>query len=154
MLETWTSRGRGTASETWEKVGQEDRTRMMPPAGANTTRAQWRSTRFATELESRLTGPSIQGRLVTRNLHRLNRTEYATRFAISSRSTSTLTRCAHRRLEPGFDNLAEALAVSRRSSGLRLGGGMKISRLAVGDRTLAPSQTTFAPPSGIAQDRT
>src|SRR5688572_19508994 len=30
---------------------------------------------------------------------------------------------------------------------------MKISRLAVGDRTVAPSQTTFAPPSGLAQDR-
>jgi hypothetical protein len=30
---------------------------------------------------------------------------------------------------------------------------MKISRLAVGDKTLAPSQTTFAPPSGLAQDR-
>ena len=30
---------------------------------------------------------------------------------------------------------------------------MKISRLAVGDRTLAPSQTTFAPPAGLAQDR-
>jgi hypothetical protein len=30
---------------------------------------------------------------------------------------------------------------------------MKISRLAVGDRTLAPLQTTFAPPAGLAQDR-
>jgi hypothetical protein len=30
---------------------------------------------------------------------------------------------------------------------------MKISRLAVGDRALAPTQTTFAPPSGLAQDR-
>jgi hypothetical protein len=30
---------------------------------------------------------------------------------------------------------------------------MKISRLAVGDKTLAPSQTTFAPRQDFAQDR-
>ena len=34
-----------------------------------------------------------------------------------------------------------------------MSAAMKISRLAVGDRTMAPTQITFAPPPGLAQDR-
>ena len=53
----------------------------------------------------------------------------------------------------GFDNLAEALAVSPSLIQGYVSAAMKISRLAVGDKTMAPSQVTFTPPPGLAQDR-
>jgi len=144
----------GPASETWEKVVKKIRTGMMPPSGAKRPERSALD-RFASELESRLDkAVDPNAALVTPALHRLNRTEYANAI----RDLLTLDIDVNTLLpadgsSQGFDNLAEALAVSPSLIQGYVSAAMKISRLAVGDRTLAPSQTTFAPPSGLAQDR-
>jgi len=144
----------GPASETWEKVVKKIRTGMMPPSGAKRPE-RTALDRFASELETRLDkAVDPNAALVTPALHRLNRTEYANAI----RDLLTLDIDVNTLLpadgsSQGFDNLAEALAVSPSLIQGYVSAAMKISRLAVGDKTLAPSQTTFAPPAGLAQDR-
>jgi mono/diheme cytochrome c family protein len=144
----------GPAAETWEKVVKKIRTGMMPPSGA---RRPERSAldRFAAELESRLDrAADPTAALVTPALHRLNRTEYANAIRdLLALDIDVNTLLPADGSSQGFDNLAEALAVSPTLIQGYVSAAMKISRLAVGDRTLAPSQTTFAPPPGLAQDR-
>ena len=53
----------------------------------------------------------------------------------------------------GFDNIADALSVSPSLIQGYVSAAMKISRQAVGDRTLAPSQITYSAPGRLAQDR-
>ena len=144
----------GPAAETWEKVVKKIRTGMMPPSGS---RRPERSAldRFAAELETRLdraVDPSAS--LVTPALHRLNRTEYANAIRdLLAIDIDVNTLLPADGSSQGFDNLAEALAVSPSLIQGYVSAAMKISRLAVGDKTMAPSQTTFAPPAGLAQDR-
>jgi hypothetical protein len=144
----------GPASETWEKVVKKIRTGMMPPSGAKRPE-RTALDRFASELETRLdkaVDPSAA--LVTPALHRLNRTEYANAIRdLLALDINVNTLLPADGSSQGFDNLAEALAVSPSLIQGYVSAAMKISRLAVGDKTLAPSQTTFAPPSGLAQDR-
>jgi hypothetical protein len=144
----------GPASATWEKVVKKIRTGMMPPSGA---RRPERSVldKFAAELESRLDrAASPSAPLVTPALHRLNRTEYANAIRdLLALDINVNTLLPADGSSEGFDNLADALAVSPSLIQGYVSAAMKISRLAVGDRSLAPSQTTFAPPPGLAQDR-
>ena len=92
--------------------------------------------------------------LATPALHRLNRTEYANAIRdLLALDVNVNTLLPADGSSQGFDNLAEALAVSPSLIQGYVSAAMKISRLAVGDRSLAPTQTTFAPPSGLAQDR-
>ena len=144
----------GPASETWEKVVKKIRTGMMPPSGAKRPE-RVALDRFAAELESRLdksVDPSAA--LVTPALHRLNRTEYANAIRdLLALDINVNTLLPADGSSQGFDNLAEALAVSPSLIQGYVSAAMKISRLAVGDQTLAPLQTTFAPPAGLAQDR-
>jgi mono/diheme cytochrome c family protein len=144
----------GPAAETWEKVVKKIRTGMMPPSGAKRPERAALD-RFAVALESRLdraADPSAA--LVTPALHRLNRTEYANAIRdLLALDINVNTLLPADGSSQGFDNLAEALAVSPSLIQGYVSAAMKISRLAVGDRTLAPSQTTFAPPPGLAQDR-
>jgi hypothetical protein len=144
----------GPAAETWEKVVKKIRTGMMPPSGA---RRPERNTldRFATELETRLDrAVDPTAALATPALHRLNRTEYANAIRdLLGLDINVNTLLPADGSSQGFDNLAEALAVSPSLIQGYVSAAMKISRLAVGDKTLAPSQTTFAPPPGLAQDR-
>jgi hypothetical protein len=144
----------GPASDTWEKVVKKIRTGMMPPSGS---RRPERSAldRFATELETRLDkAADPRAALITPALHRLNRTEYANAVRdLLALDINVNTLLPADGSSQGFDNLAEALAVSPSLIQGYVSAAMKISRLAVGDRMLAPSQTTFAPPSGLAQDR-
>jgi mono/diheme cytochrome c family protein len=144
----------GPASETWEKVVKKIRTGMMPPSGAKRPERNALD-RFATELESRLDkAVDPNAALVTPALHRLNRTEYANAIRdLLALDIDVNTLLPADGSSQGFDNLAEALAVSPSLVQGYVSAAMKISRLAVGDRTLAPSQTTFAPPPGLAQDR-
>jgi mono/diheme cytochrome c family protein len=144
----------GPGAETWEKVVKKIRTGMMPPSGA---RRPDRAVldKFASELETRLDrAVDPVAALVTPALHRLNRTEYANAIRdLLALDISVNTLLPADGSSQGFDNLAEALAVSPSLIQGYVSAAMKISRLAVGDRTLAPSQTTFAPPPGLAQDR-
>jgi mono/diheme cytochrome c family protein len=144
----------GPAAETWEKVVKKIRTGMMPPSGAKRPERAALD-RFAGELESRLdraVDPSAA--LVTPALHRLNRTEYANAIRdLLALDVNVNTLLPADGSSQGFDNLAEALAVSPSLIQGYVSAAMKISRWAVGDRSQPPSQTTFAPPAGLAQDR-
>jgi uncharacterized protein DUF1592/uncharacterized protein DUF1588/uncharacterized protein DUF1585/uncharacterized protein DUF1587/uncharacterized protein DUF1595/cytochrome c len=140
--------------ETWEKVVRKIRTGMMPPSGAK------RPDRgvldgFTGELEARLDRAADPlAPLATPALHRLNRTEYANAIRdLLALDVDVNTLLPADGSSQGFDNLAEALAASPALIQGYVSAAMKISRLAVGDRTLAPSQTTFSPPPGLAQDR-
>jgi hypothetical protein len=127
---------------------------MMPPSGAKRPERSALD-HFAAEVESRLDkAVDPNAALVTPALHRLNRTEYANAIRdLLGLDINVNTLLPADGSSQGFDNLAEALAVSPSLIQGYVSAAMKISRLAVGDRTLAPLQTTFAPPAGLAQDR-
>ena len=144
----------GPHAETWEKVVRKVRTGMMPPSGARRPeRAELDA--FAAAHEARLDAAADPAAsLATPALHRLNRTEYASAI----RDLLALDVDVETLLPPdgsseGFDNIAEALAISPSLVQGYVSAAMKISRLAVGDRSLAPSQITYAAPAGLAQDR-
>jgi hypothetical protein len=141
-------------AETWEKVVRKIKTGMMPPSGAP------RPVRdvldgFAFALETRLDrAADPNATLATPALHRLNRSEYANaiRDLLDLEVDVTPLLPADGSSE-GFDNLAEALSVSPSHIQGYVSAAMKISRLAVGDRAMAPAQVTYSAPSGLAQDR-
>jgi mono/diheme cytochrome c family protein len=144
----------GADADTWEKVVKKIRTGMMPPSGARRPEGGALD-QFATELESRLDrAVDVKAALVTPALHRLNRTEYGNAIRdLLALDVNVNTLLPADGSSEGFDNLAEALAVSPSLIQGYVSAAMKISRLAIGDRSLPPSQTTFAPPPGLAQDR-
>jgi mono/diheme cytochrome c family protein len=143
-----------TDAETWEKVVKKIRTGMMPPSGA---RRPERSVLdgFAAELETRLDrAVDANAALATPALHRLNRNEYANAIRdLLALDVDVSVLLPADGSSQGFDNLAEALAVSPALIQGYVSAAMKISRLAVGDKAMAPSQVTFNPAPGLAQDR-
>jgi mono/diheme cytochrome c family protein len=144
----------GPGAETWEKVVKKIRTGMMPPSGARRPERAALD-RFAGELESRLDkSVDANAALATPALHRLNRTEYANAIRdLLAMDINVNTLLPADGSSQGFDNLAEALAVSPSLVQAYVSAAMKISRLAVGDRSMPPSQTTLTPAPGLAQDR-
>jgi len=86
-------------------------------------------------------------------LHRLNRTEYANAvrdlLAIPVDATTLLPADDS---SAGFDNIASALSVSPALMQSYIAAAAKISRMAVGDSTISPGQTTYSVPRGVAQD--
>jgi hypothetical protein len=144
----------GADAETWEKVVRKIKTGLMPPSGARRPERAVLDT-FATRLEHTLDRAAVPGaNLASPALHRLNRTEYGNAirdlFALEVNVAPLLPADGS---GEGFDNIAAALSVSPSLIQGYVGAAMKISRLAVGDRTLVPSQTTYAAPPGLAQDR-
>jgi hypothetical protein len=138
----------------WEKVVRKVRTGMMPPSGARRPDRAALDT-FATDLEARLDRVAPAGAsLDAPSLHRLNRTEYANAIrdllALDVDVTTLLPADAS---SEGFDNIADALGVSPSLIESYVSAAMKISRRAVGDRTLSPTQVTYAVPGGLVQDR-
>jgi Protein of unknown function (DUF1592)/Protein of unknown function (DUF1588)/Protein of unknown function (DUF1587)/Protein of unknown function (DUF1595)/Protein of unknown function (DUF1585)/Planctomycete cytochrome C len=141
-------------AETWEKVVVKVRSGMMPPSGA---RRPERSAldAFAADLETRLDTAAAPGAgLDAPSMHRLNRTEYANAIrdllALDVDVSVLLPADAS---SDGFDNIADALSVSPSLIQGYVTAAMKISRRAVGDRTLTPTQITYPAPGGLAQDR-
>jgi len=144
----------GRDAETWERIVRKVRTGMMPPSGQpRPPRATLDA--FATELETRLdkaaaAAPNVGSPAV----HRLNRTEYANVIRdLLAIDVDVSTMLPSDDSNEGFDNMAEALGVSPTLIQGYVSAAMKISRRAVGDRTLTPSQTTFVAPSGLVQDK-
>ena len=126
----------------------------MPPSGApRPERATLDS--LAAQLETRLdraaAGAPNPG---TPALHRLNRTEYANAIrdllALEVDVTALLPSDDS---NEGFDNIADALSVSPTLIQGYVAAAMKISRLAVGDRTLVPTQTSYPAPPGLSQEQ-
>jgi mono/diheme cytochrome c family protein len=144
----------GPHAETWEKVVRKIKTGLMPPAGARRPdRAGLDG--FAAELERRLDrAVAPNANLSTPALHRLNRTEYANAIRdLLDLDIDVSTLLPGDGSSEGFDNLAEALSVSPSLIQGYVSAAMKISRLAVGDRTAAAQQLTFPSPPDLAQDQ-
>src|SRR5215471_4047443 len=139
---------------TWEKVVRKIKTGMMPPSGARRPERPALDA-FANEVEKRLDAAATRNpNPGTAALHRLNRTEYANVI----RDLLALDIDVAALLPPddatdGFDNIADALGTSPALIQGYVAAAMKISRRAVGDRTLIPSQVTYNAPGGLSQDR-
>ncbi|PYS43555.1 MAG: hypothetical protein DMG14_00495 [Acidobacteria bacterium] len=139
---------------TWEKVIRKIKTGMMPPSGARRPERNLLDA-FANEVEKRLDSAAARSpNPGAPALHRLNRTEYANVI----RDLLALDVDVTALLPPddatdGFDNIADALGTSPALIQGYVSAAMKISRRAVGDRTLIPSQVTYNAPGGFSQDR-
>ena len=139
--------------EVWEKVVRKLRAGMMPPAGARRPdRAAVAS--FAGKLEADLDRyAAAKPNPGAPALHRLNRTEYANAvrdlLALEIDATALLPADDS---SSGFDNNADSLGVSPALMERYLAAASKISRLAVGDATIAPSEKTYAVPNDLTQN--
>ena len=144
----------GPDAETWEKAVRKIRTGMMPPSGARRPERAALDA-FSSQLEASLDRAATPGAsLATPALHRLNRNEYANAIRdLLALEVDVATLLPADGSSEGFDNIAEALSVSPSLIQGYVSAAMKISRLAVGDRTLAPSQITYSAPGRYAQDR-
>ncbi len=143
----------GKDAETWERVVRKVRTGMMPPSGQpRPSRATLDA--FAGELENRLDkAASANSNPGAPAIHRLNRTEYANAVRdLLDLEFDVVNILPADDSNEGFDNIADALSVSPTLIQGYVSAAMKISRRAVGDRTLTPSQVTFTAPGGLKQD--
>jgi mono/diheme cytochrome c family protein len=140
-------------AQTWEKVIRKIKTGMMPPSGARRPERAVLD-EFATEIEKRIDSAAARNiNAGAAALHRLNRTEYANVI----RDLLAIDVDVAALLPPddateGFDNMADALGTSPALIQGYVAAAMKISRRAVGDRTLIPSQVTYAAPGGFSQN--
>ena len=154
VLETLDPNAVGPAAETWEKVVRKISTGMMPPAGARRPERAALDA-FASHLEAKLDrAVDPKANLTTPALHRLNRTEYKNAVRdLLDLDVDVATLLPNDGSSEGFDNIAEALSVSPSLIQGYVSAAMKISRLVVGDRTMAPQQIVYAAPPALAQDR-
>jgi hypothetical protein len=144
----------GKDAAAWEKVVRKIHTGMMPPSGARRPeRAVLDS--FASDLEGRLDKAVTAGaNLDAPALHRLNRTEYANAIRdLLALDVDVRTLLPADASSEGFDNIADALGVSPSLIESYVTAAMKISRRAVGDRTVTPAQITYPAPGGLVQDK-
>jgi mono/diheme cytochrome c family protein len=139
-------------AEVWEKAVRKLRTGMMPPAGKpRPERAVLDD--FASELATRIDAAgTLHPRPGAKSLHRLNRTEYANAirdilaFHVEVSSLLPADDAAE-----GFDNIADVLGVSPTLIQSYISAAMKISRAAVGDRSMAPTLVRYSAPPGLSQ---
>jgi hypothetical protein len=142
----------GDDAQAWERVVRKLRTGMMPPVGARRPdRAVLDS--FASELETRLDqAADLAPNPGAPALARLNRTEYANAVRdLLDLEIDVTTLLPGDESSQGFDNIAEALSVSPALAQGYVSSAMKISRLAVGDRAMLPSQIRYGV-AGLEQD--
>jgi cytochrome c551/c552 len=139
---------------TWEKVVVKVRSGMMPPSGARRPERAALDA-LAADLEARLDKAALPGAgLDAPAMHRLNRTEYANAVRdLLSLDVDVAVLRPPDASSDGFDNIADALSVSPSLIQGYVTAAMKISRRAIGDRTLTPTQVTYPAPGGLAQDR-
>jgi hypothetical protein len=138
----------------WERVVRKIRTGMMPPSGASRPERVVLDA-FASELETRLDrAAAVQPNPGTAALSRLNRTEYGNAVRdLLDLDVDVTVLLPGDESSHGFDNIADALGISPSLMQGYVSSAAKISRLAVGDRAMAPSQTTYRAPAGLVQDR-
>ena len=139
-------------AESWEKAIRKMRTGMMPPAGKpRPERAVLDA--FSGELATRLDSAGhTQPFPGTKSLHRLNRTEYANavRDVLGLQVDASNLLPADDSAE-GFDNIADVLGVSPTLIQSYVSAALKISRWAVGDRSMQPTMVRYVAPSGLSQ---
>jgi cytochrome c551/c552 len=142
----------GKDAASWEKVVRKVRSGMMPPGGApRPDRATLDA--FAAKLETELDraataspNPGFTG------LHRLNRTEYANAVRdLLSLEVDAATLLPADDSSEGFDNIADALAVSPALVERYAAAATKVSRMAVGNVLTSAYTTTYRVPGDLAQ---
>ena len=144
----------GRNPQVWERVVRKIRSGMMPPSGSRRPERPVLDA-FAIELESRLdrSAAAIPNPGAPA-LHRLNRTEYANSVRdLLALEVDVTTLLPSDDSNEGFDNIADALSVSPTLIQGYVAAAMKISRLAVGDRTAVPSQITYQAPTNLNQEQ-
>jgi len=137
-------------AETWERVVRKVRTGFMPPAGEPRP-ARAALDRFAAALEERLdTAARVAPNPGFKGVSRLNRAEYANaiRDLLAYDATAIVETLPPDDAIQGFDNVAAALTVSPTLIESYVSAALKISRAAVGDRTLGPTQVVYDAPGG------
>ena len=144
----------GRHAQAWEKVVRKIRSGMMPPSGARRPERAVLDG-LAAELESRLDRASAgAANFGAPALHRLNRTEYANAIRdLLDMEVDVTTLLPSDDSNEGFDNIADALSVSPTLIQGYVAAAMKISRLAVGDRTMVPNQVAYQAPTGLSQEQ-
>jgi Protein of unknown function (DUF1587)/Planctomycete cytochrome C len=154
MLDTLDYQHLEKDAATWEKVIRKIKTGMMPPAGARRPERSLLET-TANEIEKRLDSAAARNpNPGSPALHRLNRTEYANVIRdLLALDIDVAALLPADDATEGFDNIADALGTSPALIQGYVSAAMKVSRRAVGDRTLIPSQVTYNAPAGFAQDR-
>ncbi|MCH2463704.1 MAG: DUF1592 domain-containing protein [Gemmatimonadetes bacterium] len=141
-------------TEIWENIARKLRTRAMPPPGRQRpSESQYETVaaRVETELDDAAEAAPNPGRRPA--VHRLNRAEYTNTirdlFALEVDGAVLLPADDS---GYGFDNIADVLSVSPMLTERYLAAARKISRLAVGDLSLAPSTEIFEVNKYLHQD--
>jgi hypothetical protein len=139
-------------AEIWERAVAKLDAGLMPPPGEPRPEAG-RLEALATALKTRL---DEDARLAPNPgaplLHRMNRAEYgnAIRDLLDLQVDAGTLLPADDAVE-GFDNIADALGVSPALMQAYVSAAQKISRLAVGDMTVSPANTSYTPERGLSQ---
>lgn len=141
-------------TEIWEKVLRKVRTGQMPPGSAPKPEAR-EAASFVGWLEGELDLAARRnpnpGRPV---VHRLNRAEYSN--AIRDLLAVDIKPGQWLPVDDsgyGFDNIGEVLTLSPALVEKYLSAARRISRLAVGDRTIKPSEERYQPRRGNRNER-
>jgi hypothetical protein len=141
-------------AETWEKVIRKLRVGAMPPQGMprpDKTTLDGLASFFETALDRAYSAKPNPGHAT---MHRLNRTEYANAIrdllALDVDSTALLPPDDE---SSGFDNIADVLRVSPSLMERYLSASWNISRLAVGNLSIAPTTATYRVRPDLSQDQ-
>ena len=140
-------------AETWEKVVRKVKAGMMPPSGMpRPDRAALDA--FTLKLEAGLDrAAAAKPNPGATGLHRLNRTEYANAIRdLLALDVDASTLLPADDSSEGFDNIADALAISPALIERYTGAALKISKLAVGNVLIAPSTVTYRAPADFSQN--
>ncbi len=152
MLDTLDAAHVDQHPDVWEKVVRKVRAGMMPPSGApRPDRATLDG--FASTLETALDrAGAAHPNPGTAGLHRLNRTEYANAIRdLLSLDVDASTLLPADDSSEGFDNVADALAVSPALLERYVAAASKISRAAVGDPLVSAATVTYRVPGDLSQ---
>ena len=138
----------------WEKVVRKLRAGVMPPQGARrpddaTMHALIAS--LETSLDQAAEARPNPGRPL---LHRLNRAEYKNAIRdLLALDVDVATLLPPDDSAYGFDNISDVLGVSPSLQERYLTAAGKISRLAVGDRSMRPGSDTYRVPQDLSQNQ-
>src|SRR6266511_3782406 len=136
----------GDNAALWEKVLRKVRTGQMPPPGAPRLEAS-EAAAFVNWLEGALDRAARLNPNPGRpTVHRLNRTEYSN--AIRDLLTVDIKPGAALPVDDsgyGFDNIGEVLTISPALLEKYISVARKVSRLAIGDPEIKPSEERFQP---------
>jgi hypothetical protein len=140
-------------AETWETAIRKLEGGFMPPPGAPRPEAGQLAQIVAwleRSLDSAYSASPDPGAPA---LHRLNRAEYANAIRdLLHLPIDVSTMLPADDSSAGFDNIASALSVSPALMQGYVSAAARISRIAVGDPTISPLQTTYSAPRGMSQD--